>query len=156
MTPLSKVYDAFLSKQLDDEWTGWEVEQMEKDWRTFLDAAIPLFKFPKVDLDIDEETQSFVGDLKNSEIQILATYMKCEWLNRTILTWEHIKPMYEEKDFSEANLIDKLNDLLEFERKNAKQLESIYYRSINGKPFDYTKLASENNTTSVRNKRRIR
>ena len=46
--------------------------------------------------------------------------MKCEWLNRTILTWEHVKPMYEEKDFSEANLIDKLhalgdNDITELE-----------------------------------------
>jgi hypothetical protein len=30
----------------------------------------------------------------------LATYMKCEWLNRTILTWENVKPLYEERDFS--------------------------------------------------------
>ena len=48
--------------------------------------------------------------------------MKVGWLNRTILTWEHVKPMYEERDFSEANLIDKLNQLLIEERKNAKTL----------------------------------
>ena len=50
--------------------------------------------------------------------------------------------MYEEKDFSEANLIDKLDSLLQYEQKNAKRLESIYYRSRNGKPFEYSKLAN--------------
>jgi hypothetical protein len=38
--------------------------------------------------------------------------MKCEWLNRTILTWENVKPLYEEKDFSQANLIDKFTQML--------------------------------------------
>ena len=39
-------------------------------------------------------------NVSNEEVQILATYMKCEWLNRTILTWENVKPLYEERDFS--------------------------------------------------------
>ena len=64
--------------------------------------------------------------------------MKCEWLNRSILTWERIKPQYEEKDFSEANMLDKLYSALEQELKEAKVKESIYYRSIDRKPFDYT------------------
>ena len=142
MTPLFKVYDAFLSKMLDDEWTGWELDSVEKDWRSLMNSALPRFKFPRTNLDIDEEQESFIGDLSNTEIQIIATYMKCEWLNRTILTWEHVKPMYEEKDFSEANLIDKLDSLLQQKKKNAKRLESIYYRSRNGKPFEYSKLAN--------------
>jgi hypothetical protein len=41
-------------------------------------------------------------------IQILATYMKVEWLDRTILTWNNLRPLYDEADFSYANLIDKL------------------------------------------------
>ena len=49
---------------------------------------------------------------------------------------------YDEADFSQANLIDKLQKLLEAERKNAKEMESIYYRSRNGKPFNFGKLAS--------------
>lgn len=143
MTPIAKVYDAFLSKMLDDEWTGWELEQVEEDWRSLMNGAISRFKFPRTNLDINEEKVSFIGDLGNTEIQIIATYMKCEWLNRAILTWEHVKPMYEEKDFSEANLIDKLDTLLQHEKKQAKQLESIYYRSRNGKPFEYSKLAGK-------------
>ena len=78
MTPLFKIYDAFLAKQLDDEWTGWTMEEVERDWRALLDSAIPYFKFPRKDLTIDAATDQFVGDLDNEEIQILATYMKCE------------------------------------------------------------------------------
>ena len=43
---------------------------------------------------------AFVEELTSEEIQILATYMKCEWLNRSIMTWENVKPLYEERDFS--------------------------------------------------------
>lgn len=67
--------------------------------------------------------------------------MKCEWLNREILTWERIKPLYEERDFSEANMLSKLYDALEIERKRGLKLESIYYRSINYNPWDYTQLS---------------
>lgn len=140
MTPLQDVYDAFLSKMLEDEWENWTEEEAKEDWFSILNAALPRFKFPKKSLEIIENA-FFEDDLNNTEIQILATYMKCEWLNRSILTWENVKPLYEERDFSQANLLDKLNSTLEQEQKNAKGLESIYYRSIKGKPFDYTKLA---------------
>ena len=68
--------------------------------------------------------------------------MKCEWLNRTILTWENVKPLYEERDFSQANLLDKFNQMLAAEKKNAARLEAVYYRSINRQPFKYRYLAS--------------
>jgi hypothetical protein len=71
-----------------------------------LEAALPWFKFPRVSLEHDDE--GFSGDLRPVEIQIIANYMKCEWLNRCILTWENVKPLYVERDFSQANLLDKL------------------------------------------------
>ena len=70
--------------------------------------------------------------------------MKCEWLNRTILTWENVKPLYEERDFSQANLLDKFNEMLSAEQKHVAQLEAIYYRSVNKKPFKYSQLAQQN------------
>ena len=140
MTPYSKVYDAFLARILEDEWEQWLIEEAEQDWRMILEAALPWFKFPRVSLEHDDE--GFSGDLRPVEIQIIANYMKCEWLNRCILTWENVKPLYVERDFSQANLIDKLNQMLEAERKNALAMESIYYRSRDGKPFDFTRLAS--------------
>lgn len=146
MTDLQTVYDAFLAKMLDDEWGVWEEEDMQGDWNAILQGALPWFKFPRVSLEIvtDEQTgtKKFKEDLNNEEIQILATYMKCEWLNRTILTWENVKPLYEERDFSQANLLDKFNQMLTQEKKNAAKLEAVYYRSIKRKPFDYTRLAT--------------
>lgn len=139
MTPYQDVYDAFLAQILDDEWVTWEEEETAEDLRKILEGAIPYFKFPRVSL--ERNVVGFVNTLAPEEIQILATYMKVGWLNRTILTWEHVKPLYEERDFSEANLIDKLNQLLIAERKNAKALESLYYRSVNYKPFNYGALA---------------
>ena len=143
MTSVRKVYDAFLAKMLDDEWADWDLDEIKTDWKAILMGALPWFKFPRISLEIDEEEDAFVEDLNNEEIQILATYMKCEWLNRTILTWENIKPLYEERDFSQANLLDKFNQTLAAEKKNAQRLEAIYYRSINRKPFNYRDLASQ-------------
>lgn len=142
MTPLSTIYNSFLAKMLDDEWSNWTKEEVTEDLHQLLLGAIPWFKFPRVDLTI--EGDYFVGDLTNVEVQILATYMKCEWLNRTILTWENVKPLYEERDFSQANLIDKLSSLLEEEKKKASLLERTYYRSRKGKPFDFSRLAGGN------------
>lgn len=142
MTQLQVVYDAFLGKMLEDEWLNWDLEDIEADWRILLNAALPWFKFPRVSLDIvvdeEDDEEKFEADLNNEEIQIIATYMKCEWLNRTILTWENVKPLYEERDFSQANLLDKFINMLAAEKKNAARLEAIYYRSINRTPFDYT------------------
>jgi hypothetical protein len=69
--------------------------------------------------------------------------MKVEWLNRCIMTWENIKPLYVERDFSHANLLDKLQKTLESEKMKAQELESIYYRSRKGRPFDFSKLAQQ-------------
>lgn len=142
MASVYDVYDAFLSKMLEDEWLNWTDEEREEDWQSLLDAAIPYFKFPRVSLEIVDGV--FIDEkVSNEEIQILATYMKCEWLNRTIMTWENVKPLYVERDFSQANLIDKLKQLLEREEYKALKLERIYYRSRKGKPFEYSKLAGE-------------
>ena len=138
-TSLQKVYDAFLVKMLEDEWVNWEESEVNEDLYNLLEGAIPWFKFPRVSLEHDEN--AFNADLSNDEIQILACYMKCEWLNRTILTWENVKPLYEERDFSQANLLSKFNETLNNEKYNALKLERVYYRSINKKPFDYTTLA---------------
>ena len=139
MTSVKEVVDAFLSKILDDEYASWTLEEVMYDANELLDAAITAFKFPRHSL--EKEDSFFKEDLDNQEIQILATYMKVEWVNRCIVTWENIKPLYEERDFSQANLLDKLGDTLERETKNAERLESKYYRSRDKKPFDYTKLA---------------
>ena len=141
MTSLTVVYDAFLAKILDDEWDGWTEAEVQEDLGSLLDAAIEMFKFPRVSLSYADG--NFAEDLTNSEVQILATYMKCEWLDRNILTWENVKPLYIERDFSQANLLSKFRELLETEKRNAAKLEAIYYRKKEKKPYDFTQLARQ-------------
>jgi hypothetical protein len=141
MTPYTKVYEAFLARILEDEWENWLIEEAMMDWRQILDMAVPHFKFPRVSLEQTDE--GFCGELTTAEIQILANFMKVEWLNRCIMTWENVKPLYVERDFSQANLLDKLNAMLASEKANAKEMESIYYRSRKGRPFDFSQLATK-------------
>ena len=138
-TSFQAIYDSFLPKMLEDEWVYWNEVDVNKDLKDLLMGAIPHFKFPHADLTIEDE--AFKGELSNSEIQILANYMKCEWLERTILTWENVKPLYDERDFSQANLLDKFKALLEKTEKKAEKLEATYYRSRAHTPFDFTQLA---------------
>ena len=141
MTSFDVVYTAFLSKILDDEWDTWTEAEVEEDLFTLLQAAIVHFKFPRVSLEYTSE--GFTDTLTNNEVQILASYMKCEWLNRNILTWENVKPLYEERDFSQANLLDKFNNMLAAEQSQAAKLEAIYYRSVKKRPFEYRRLAQQ-------------
>ena len=143
MTDFQVVYDAFLGKILEDEWVNWDLDDLQEDWKSLLFGALPWFKFPRVSLDYNQDETAFNADLNNEEVQILASYMKCEWLNRTILTWENVKPLYEERDFSQANLLDKFNNMLAAEKKNVARLEAVYYRSINRQPFGYRQLATQ-------------
>jgi hypothetical protein len=115
------------------------IEEAEQDWRQILENAITWFKFPRISLEHTDE--GFVSELGQAEIQVIADFMKVEWLNRCIMTWENVKPLYEERDFSQANLLDKLSGSLEQERKKAEKREATYYRSRSGKPFDFSKLA---------------
>ena len=142
MTPFRKVNEAFLSRILEDEWQHWMLEEAEQDWYQIMVNALTWFKFPRTSLEINED--GFINDLNNEEIQIIADFMKCEWLNRCIMTWENVKPLYEERDFSQANLLDKLDDLYKAQEEKALRREAIYYRSIKGKPFDFSKLAGGN------------
>ena len=143
-TSYQEVYDAFLSKVQEDDW-AWsdDTETILADWKSILESAIPYFKFPRTALTLDNENQAFVNDLSYQEIQLLATYMKVEWLSRTILTWENVKPYYAEADFSQANLLDKLIKLMEHTEKKAEKVQHIYYRSVNGSPYKYSNLAGD-------------
>lgn len=139
MTFYEDIYNAFLAQIQDDEWATWGEWEREEDWKQLLYAAIPWFKFPRVDLTLGDN--SFNAQLSNTEIQILVAFMKYIWLERVILSWENIRPLYSERDFSPATMLDKFRQQQENQLKVAKQLEATYYRSIDGKPFSFSRLA---------------
>lgn len=153
-TPFLKVYDAFLAKITADEWTlEEELAIVERDWQELLRSAIFRFKYPRVSLDIEEvesETEfkiyQFVDDLTNDEIQLLALYMKHEWIKRCIASWENIRQLYADKDFSQANHLDKLNKLEAAVETEVHHAEGIYDRSRDKHPaILFKKLAGKKN-----------
>lgn len=157
-TPFLKVYDAFLARITADEWTlEEELAIVERDWQELLKIAIFRFKYPRVDLTIeeidDEENNSqeikmyqFIGDLTNDEIQLLALYMKHEWVKRCIASWENIRQLYADKDFSQANHLDKLNKLEASINIEVHKAEGIYDRSRKKTPADlFKRLAGKKN-----------
>ena len=155
MVTLMDVYDAFLSKVNEDDWSHCYSEDdlawFIKDWRAFLNSALPYFRFPRCRLDIDEATQTFTDPkMGPEEVQILATFMTQEWLKRTVDSWENIKTQYDESDFSQANLLKEFIALKDQGNEEARHLESIYSRSVNKKPFKYSKLAGGKRGRQIR------
>lgn len=158
MVSLMDVYDAFLAKVNEDDWASCysqeDLEWFMRDWRAFLNSALPYFKFPRCKLDIDEARQVFTDEsMGQEEIQILATFMKSEWLKRTVDSWENIKAQYHEADFSQANLLNNFIKLKDQVAEEARYLESVYSRSISKKPFSYRRLAGGGGAKNGRRKR---
>ena len=158
-TPFLKVYDAFLARITADEWTlEEELAIVERDWQELLKMAIFRFKYPRVDLEVEELDEDeekpegqlrkyqFVNDLTNDEIQLLALYMKHEWVKRCIASWENIRQLYADKDFSQANHLDKLNKLEAAVNLEIHKAEGVYDRSRAKRPADlFKKLAGKKN-----------
>ena len=157
-TPFLKVYDAFLARITADEWTlEEELAIVERDWQELLKMAIFRFKYPRVDLSIEELDSNitdehqlrfyqFTNDLNNDEIQLLALYMKHEWVKRCIASWENIRQLYADKDFSQANHLDKLNKLEAAVMDEVHKAEGIYDRSRSKRPADlFKRLAGKKN-----------
>ena len=154
-TPFLRVYDAFLGRITADEWTlEEELAIVERDWQELLQMAIFRFKYPRVSLEIEQldeeegETSlhryQFVSNLTNDEIQLLALYMKHEWVKRCIASWENIRQLYADKDFSQANHLDKLNKLEAAIALEVHKAEGIYDRSRSKRPADlFKKLAGK-------------
>lgn len=143
-TPLHTIYDAFLAKVEADDWMLTEENQelVKEDWHMILDAAIVQFRYPRVSLDY--EGDNFKEDLGNDEIQVLANLMKLEWIRRCIATWDNIRQLYSDKDFSQANFLDKLNKTGEQVYDECRLLLDRYGRAENYKPNKlFKKLAGK-------------
>ena len=143
-TPFQAIYDSFLARISSDEWVlPAEMYIAQRDWFEFLKMAIFRFRFPRKSLEYDVEQMAFNEELDDAEIQVLAIYMKHEWVKRCVASWEEIRMLYSNKDFSQANHLDKLIKLSDQLELECAKSAATYYRSINGRPYDYTKLAGK-------------
>lgn len=135
-TPFQTVYDAFLAKIEADDWMETEyLDILRQDWEQILLSAIPHFKYPRVSLDFAEnESGYFKEELTQKEIQVLANLMKLEWIRRCVATWDNIRQLYSDKDFSQANFLQKLNSMAKQCELDCTKAIDDYSRSDNFKP----------------------
>lgn len=146
-TPFDNIYDLFLARIEQDEWAeemGDDLDLIKEDWFQFLQMAINRFMFPRVSLELDKEKECFNEELGQQEMQLLAVFMKNEWLKRQVASWKLIQQQYHTKDFeflSQANHLDKLLDLLDISNKECLNMTNLYSRVQDHKPFDYNQLA---------------
>lgn len=132
-TPLQKVYDAFLAKVEADDWMMNEYwDEVEKDWRQILDQAIFQFRYSRIPLEHNDT--EFENELTNDEIQVLANLMKLEWVRRCVATWDNLRQMYSNKDFSQASFLQKLNTTETQIEADCRYMIDRYGRSTNYKP----------------------
>lgn len=147
-TQFSEVYDFLLAKTDAKEWAWTEdLEILQADWQMLLRMAIQSFLFPRISLEVatDEETGeiSFIETITDAEKQVLATYMKHEWLKRSITNWKNIEMLYHDKDFKISGKASHLNALINLEAvydEECKKIANKYSRKV----FDYTNLAGGN------------
>lgn len=167
MTPCSRIYEAFLARITADEWTiEEELAIAERDWQALLEIGIFRFKYPRVSLNLVAQepayddyghalpsSMAFEADLNQDEIQLLAAYMKHEWVRRCIASWENIKQLYTDKDFSQANHLDKLIKLESSIHDEVRNMEGIYDRSRGKEPTVlFQKMAGKKNVFSRKRK----
>jgi hypothetical protein len=142
LTSVQSLFDAFLALIESDEWEALDEFQAQIDFKQLALAAKPWFKFPRCSLEWDENGKNFIDEnMSNDEIQVLALFMKSLWYDRVVDSWENLRPYYTERDFSPGKMLGEFRGRASEQLKKAKALESVYYRSIKGKPFDYSKLS---------------
>lgn len=154
-TPFLKVYDAFLARITADEWTlEEELAIVERDWQELLKMAVDRFEYPRISLEMEELEQSessspvtvmqFKNELTNAEIQLLAIYMKHEWVKRCLASWDEMRMLYVDSDYSQANHLDKLEKLEASIALEVKKAEGRYDRSRDHRPAAiFRKLAGK-------------
>lgn len=147
-TELQEVYDFLLAKTDAKEWAWTEdYELLQSDWKMLLRMAIQDFLFPRISLEFEEDENGkvfFQNELTDAELQVLATYMKHEWLKRSITNWKNIEMLYHDKDFKISGKAAHLNALINLEAvydEECKKMANKYSRRV----FDYTNLAGGNN-----------
>lgn len=132
MTPLTDVYQAFLSKISDYSFLTLTQTDLENDLYGYLKSAIAKFYKCKSDLTIQTDAsgvKSFVSTITPLEMEILVTLMIVEYLKPQILSSEVIKQSLSDKDFriySQANQLRELNLTYRMFRAEAQKLMTEY------------------------------
>lgn len=126
-TPYAKVYGRFFNKMTDfnlAELDDHTAEEMLKSW---LHSAIVNVRTSSNLSARDDEDETFINDLTDNDIELLAMGMTMAWLDQYLNSTENVLQFIggkEEKYYSQANHIAELRAMREDIRVEMKRLHS--------------------------------
>ncbi len=143
-TPYSEVFDAYFAKVRDDFYQNLDAEELKLELLKIMEAALPRFLYPKVDLDNrDNVSFSFAEVLTNAEIQIVASLMNQVWVEQQVSDIEKTRQLFSDNDFRLTSQASHLRALLTLQNNlklQTREMMSDYYKVNNREP-DFSGLA---------------
>lgn len=143
-TPYQTIYDAFLAKIRDSIYCIMEEDEREIELLSLLNQAIPLFLYPKINLENkDDQSSLFHEELNNTEIQILAELMKVCWISQKINDEDLIRQQFSDRDYNLTSQASHLRSLILLKSQTeiaAKKMQQDYVKVYNRAP-DFSGLA---------------
>jgi hypothetical protein len=111
-TSFEIIFQRFLNKVTDSDLASLLPDTLDSILTDYLRSSITRFRKCQKDLnDFDLDLQQFNVDLNLDEIEILANWMKYEWLEQQINRIELLRQSLSSKDYamySQANHLDKM------------------------------------------------
>ena len=137
-TPYTTVFDAYFAKVKDDIYSIMDKEELEIELIKILEAALPRFLYPKIDLSLrDDEIMEFEEDLSNEEIQILASLMLLVWAESKLADIEVTRQVFRDHDFQLTSQASHLRALIALKsdlKTSCRDLMHAYSKVKNRKP----------------------
>ena len=135
MTPLDEIFDRFYSLIKDTDLAKLDDEDLYKLTKVYYEMASTRFKECKNNLELvqDEEGNYYTTDkLTVEEQNIIAQGMVYYWIESKANYNKLMKNQINTKDFnqlSNANVLLRLNELLDFYRREFNRLRKAYTRN---------------------------
>lgn len=98
-TKLDEIYRKFSNKISDYTFLNVSAEELESEFRDYLDTSIAEFYRCRNNLDIDEENQEFKSELTRYEKEILVRLMMKNYMHPQLLSSETIRQSLSDADF---------------------------------------------------------
>lgn len=136
-TPLDEIFDAFYSLIKDTDFYKMDDEDLYKLTKVYYEMTATRFKECKSNLELiqDEEGNYYTTDkLTLEERNILAQGMVLYWVESKANYNKLMKNQINTKDFnqlSNANVLLRLNELLDYYRKSFFRLRKAYSQRMN-------------------------
>ncbi len=112
-TPYATIFDAYFAKVKENLYLQMDEEELTLELIKILEAALPRFLYPKVDLTLrDNDDEEFEEELSNEEIQIISSLMAMVWIESKLTDVEVTRQVFRDHDFQLTSQASHLRALI--------------------------------------------